>query len=59
MHNTFREPGGAPEDLWPPGGTRNAGTMHATVTCDCQACVTAYHQLRRCEDSAPRAVVSA
>ncbi|WP_148043362.1 hypothetical protein [Flexivirga caeni] len=42
---TFSFPGWHVEPLVAPGTVRNAGTMHASQTCACAACLTAYERL--------------
>jgi hypothetical protein len=49
---TFSLPGWLPEAILPPGTVRNPGSMHATTSCACDACVTAYEGLARTRRSA-------
>ncbi|CAG7572718.1 hypothetical protein FB554_0859 [Barrientosiimonas humi] len=52
LQQTYGHPGGRPEPLYPPGSTRNSGTMHASTTCDCGACRAAYDRLQQGESAA-------
>ncbi len=55
---TTSSPLGIREPLWSPGSQRNAGTMHASRTCDCAACHEAADAMSRREhpSAAPRLV---
>ena len=48
---TWAFPGGAPEELWAPGTTRNAGTMHAVAGCGCAGCHAAADAIGRRGDA--------
>ncbi|WP_020144143.1 hypothetical protein [Terracoccus sp. 273MFTsu3.1] len=49
---TWSSPDGIRERLWEPGSRRNAGTMHATTTCGCDACHAAFRAERVATDGA-------
>jgi len=55
---TYSSPHGIREPLWEPGTQRNAGTMHASRTCDCAQCHEAAEAMTRREhpSAAPRLV---